>query len=75
MNKLATLLGAIGMLMAGAAAQASECTTVMSPINPGQNSDDVLQARRSQQHQRKHQRLALLSKRVMRQIGSKSNER
>jgi len=41
-NTLATLLGALGMLMAGAAAQASECTTVMSPINPGQNSDDVV---------------------------------
>ena len=42
MNKLATLLGALCMLMAGPAAQASECTTVMSPINPGQNSDDVV---------------------------------
>ena len=41
-NTLATLLGALCMLMAGAAAQASECTTVMSPINPGQNSDDVV---------------------------------
>ena len=42
MNKLGTLVGALGMLMAGAAAQASECTTVMSPIDPGQNSDNVV---------------------------------
>ena len=41
-NKLGTILGAFCILTVGAAVQASECTTVMSPINPGQNSDDVV---------------------------------
>ena len=30
------------MLITGAASQASECTTVMSPIDPGQNNDAVV---------------------------------
>ena len=42
MNKLGTILGTFCILTVGAAVQASECTTVMSPINPGQNSDDVV---------------------------------
>ena len=41
-NKLATLLGTICMLMAGAVSQASECTTVMSAIDPSQNRDNVV---------------------------------
>ena len=42
MNKLGTLLGALTMLIAGSASQASECNTVMSPIDPGQNKDAVV---------------------------------
>ena len=32
------------MLIAGAASQASECTTVMSPIDPGQHNDEIIGA-------------------------------
>ena len=51
------------MLIAGAASQASECTTVMSPIDPGQNNDAVV-----------CKRVALLPRRMTLQIGSQSNE-